>query len=338
MQGLGTCVVIALLVDVMSAVERGPFITCLNRSNGDITQLHQIAMVTTMYNALPPSSRLKWNYIKDYDGKYVIPYAFGGSYENAEKEIIRRAMAKVDKNTCIRFHTRSYEKDYVEIQNHEGEGCFSTVGRYGGKSILMLEASRMGSCMQEHTIIHELLHIVGLWHEHMREDRDKYIVVHWDNIQKGYQNQFAMVEKSDAVTYGLPYDYLSIMHYGKTAFANPRSISMEPMEKQYLDLIGKAKEPSENDWIKVCAIYECKTCMGRRIKQENYIQASATTRRPAFQQPSTSCIDKDLLNCYFMDKNGTLDCAKYKHLCCGTCIALAKLAKYGRAPFKTSKA
>ncbi|VDM66487.1 unnamed protein product [Strongylus vulgaris] len=41
------------------------------------------------------------------------------------------------------------------------------------------------SCIAEEVIIHELLHVIGLWHEHMREDRDQYITVLWDNVQKG---------------------------------------------------------------------------------------------------------------------------------------------------------
>ncbi|KAJ1368227.1 hypothetical protein KIN20_029310, partial [Parelaphostrongylus tenuis] len=32
------------------------------------------------------------------------------------------------------------------------------------------------------TVQHELLHVIGLWHEHMRYDRDKYVKIHYENI------------------------------------------------------------------------------------------------------------------------------------------------------------
>ncbi|VDM71949.1 unnamed protein product [Strongylus vulgaris] len=75
-----------------------------------------------MRNALPPNSELKWDTVKDYDGKYVIPYTITGTYDDSEKQIIYAAMKKIDANTCIRFHARSNEKDYIDIQNSEGEG------------------------------------------------------------------------------------------------------------------------------------------------------------------------------------------------------------------------
>ncbi|KHJ80622.1 astacin, partial [Oesophagostomum dentatum] len=97
----------------------------------------------------------------------------------------------------------------------------------------MLEASRFGSCMREGTIVHELLHVIGLWHEHMREDRDQYIRINDQNIQKGYESQFRILPTSEAVTYGVPYDYLSIMHYEENAFAEPRTITITALDGKY---------------------------------------------------------------------------------------------------------
>jgi hypothetical protein len=46
----------------------------------------------------------------------------------------------------------------------------------------MLEATEDETCITNGTVIHELMHKIGLWHEQMRQDRDEYINVHLENI------------------------------------------------------------------------------------------------------------------------------------------------------------
>lgn len=49
------------------------------------------------------------------------------------------------------------------------------------------EVSLGEGCMYKGTIIHELGHVVGFYHEHMRSDRDDHLIIHWDNIREGKQ-------------------------------------------------------------------------------------------------------------------------------------------------------
>ena len=67
------------------------------------------------------------------------------------------------------------------------------------------------------TIQHEFLHALGAFHVQSRPDRDNYVEIKWDNIKESQKHNFK--KHSSALTYGLAYDPLSIMHYEYYAFA-----------------------------------------------------------------------------------------------------------------------
>ena len=81
---------------------------------------------------------------------------------------------------------RTLKKDFIEFRN--GIGCYSFAGRDGGRQDIILSSY----CAEEHTLVHEvyfviirifrsknfqILHALGLLHEHQRPDRDQYITV-----------------------------------------------------------------------------------------------------------------------------------------------------------------
>ncbi|KAK6726506.1 hypothetical protein RB195_004685 [Necator americanus] len=230
------------VLHLIIAIKRGPPIDIEKEEGGDIAQLRDLYGEDEMRNALPPNSTLKWNTTRDEMGKYLVPYTIEGSYTSDERKMISDAMRMIEKNTCVRFKRRRGEEDYLEIRSEED------------------------GCMVMRTVTHELLHTLGLWHEHMREDRDKYVKVHVENIEEGSHSQFRKIVKPFADIYGVPYDYMSVMHYGKRAFAKPGTITLETLDPDYQDLIGKAKRPSKNDYKKICRIYKCKYCNGKKMK------------------------------------------------------------------------
>jgi hypothetical protein len=50
-------------------------------------------------------------------------------------------------------------------------------------------------------------------------DRDTYVEIVWDNIQPGTENNFNTYPATRISTFGVEYDYESVMHYGATAFS-----------------------------------------------------------------------------------------------------------------------
>jgi len=68
------------------------------------------------------------------------------------------------------------------------------------------------------TIVHEIGHAIGFWHEHTRPDRDNYVEILYDNIEEGYSKNFEKVDPSLIDSHGVGYDYNSIMHYNRDFF------------------------------------------------------------------------------------------------------------------------
>ena len=67
-------------------------------------------------------------------------------------------------------------------------------------------------------MLHELGHAIGLLHEQTRPDRNSYVHILNQNVAPPMRSQFDIKNNEDVVNYGMsmPYDYRSVMHYGKT--------------------------------------------------------------------------------------------------------------------------
>lgn len=60
--------------------------------------------------------------------------------------------------------------------------CWSYIGKMGGAQDVSLMKE---GCMVRGVVQHEIQHALGFFHEQSRSDRDKFVDVRWQNINKG---------------------------------------------------------------------------------------------------------------------------------------------------------
>ncbi|XP_065143127.1 hatching enzyme 1.2-like isoform X2 [Paramisgurnus dabryanus] len=182
-------------------------------------------------------------------GQVEVPYTIADVFYDNEKAVIVSAMKSIADKSCVRFVPRTNQIDYLSIENLVG--CWSDVGRSGGKQQVSLSVS---GCVYHGLVEHELLHALGFHHEHTRSDRDQYVRINWENIPKESAYNF---QKKDTNNLNTPYDYTSIMHYGRTSFAiQYGKETITPIPDSTVK-IGQRQEMSNIDIQRINKFYEC---------------------------------------------------------------------------------
>jgi hypothetical protein len=184
----------------------------------------------------------------------VVVYAIDPLYNSTENAKLMAALNEIANQTCIKFRERTTETNYVFIVKREvGAGCSSQVGLRGGRQTINLEPS----CINRHgTLMHEMLHTIGFYHEQSRPDRDDYVTIMYQNIIPGKEHNFNKYTFQQVTSFGVEYDYGSVMHYSALGFSND-GISPTIVPKDPDAVIGQRVKMSESDIEKVQRMYKC---------------------------------------------------------------------------------
>ncbi|XP_022525752.2 hatching enzyme 1.2-like [Astyanax mexicanus] len=223
--------------------------------NADLDQINptitygDIAVNPRTRNAHPCTARgCKWP--KHSNGLVYVPVEISSRYNEAEKSVILNGLASFYRTTCIRFVWRKTSQDYLSFIPKDG--CWSYLGRQGGKQEVSLQRS---GCIYHQTVQHEVLHALGFHHEQVRSDRDKHVTILTKNIIPGKERNF---EKTATNNLRTPYDYNSVMHYGRFAFSTERGKLPTIVPKPNPNVrIGLATQMSSNDILRVNRLYNC---------------------------------------------------------------------------------
>ncbi|KAG7240283.1 hypothetical protein INR49_027094 [Caranx melampygus] len=190
---------------------------------------------------------------KSANGNVEVPYILSEKYDSTERSEILASLKDFELKTCIRFIPRVRQRAYLSIEPRYG--CASLLGRVGDKQVLSLQ--RFG-CIRKGIIQHELLHALGFYHEHTRSDRDMYVRINWENINKYFVFNF---QKMDTDNLNTPYDYSSVMHYGRTAFGKSGAETITPTRDPSA-AIGQRESLSDIDVLRINKLYKCWSYFG----------------------------------------------------------------------------
>ncbi len=129
----------------------------------------------------------------------VIPYTIDPNLTNPH---VPEAIRHWEENTPIRLIERTDQTRWVRFRPSGGRGlCLAILGNFSYE--LRWSDIYLGDNCGLGVVIHEIGHVVGLWHEQQRNDRGRHIWV-------------APVSGGPSGARGLdsgPYDYGSVMHY-----------------------------------------------------------------------------------------------------------------------------
>ena len=173
--------------------------------------------------------------------------------------------------TCVQFTPAKPSTAYILFAERDC-GCCSYVGKQAGTMPQGLSIGR--GCEQHGTILHELGHSIGFWHEMSRPDRDEHIDIVWANIKEHHRQNFDIEVNVDSL--GEEYDPYSIMHYGSYFFTSngQRTIRLRPgpLNSAYKEnQMGQRNQLSASDIRQANRLHKCRQKCGRQIDASNWL-------------------------------------------------------------------
>uniref|UniRef100_A0A0R3S3J4 Metalloendopeptidase n=1 Tax=Elaeophora elaphi TaxID=1147741 RepID=A0A0R3S3J4_9BILA len=192
-----------------------------------------------------------------------IPYEFASSDESW-RSIIRSALYFWQRETCVRWQENG--PGYDRVVFFRGSGCYSNVGKTGGRQ----EISIGYGCDDVGIVTHEIGHSLGFWHEQSRPDRDEYIQLKNEYIARGTEGNFVKRSYMEIENMGVPFDLGSVMHYGPNAFSiDSNHTTIETVDERYSHTIGQRYGPSFIDVKQMNRLYCNHICAASTLACEN---------------------------------------------------------------------
>jgi hypothetical protein len=192
----------------------------------------------------------------------IIPYAIDDAdfpEDSPERQEIEQAIATFNQSTHLTLIPHSdtdTEPDWVVFKFNE-KACASPVGRRGGAQEVSCASDLVG--FDANSVVHEVLHSAGFWHEQSREDRDSFVTIDLSNVKDDSRHNFDK-HVGDGDDIGA-YDFVSIMHYDRRAFAKDTTVdTITPVDPSVAQVGGAVLSAGDRSGIE--QLYPAKAVPG----------------------------------------------------------------------------
>lgn len=135
----------------------------------------------------------------------IVPVVISPELDENAQSSIKAATNYISKGTCVKFlfdFDPRIHPNHVNIVRASNR-CSAQVGYIRAPSTLKIDP---GFC-DKGAILHELLHVLGLYHMHEAAERDNFIEINFNNIQPGRKDQFKKISTRDGTMFNTAYDY-----------------------------------------------------------------------------------------------------------------------------------
>ncbi|XP_055330760.1 meprin A subunit beta-like [Paramacrobiotus metropolitanus] len=213
-------------------------------------EANRLAVPSALIGRMPRYDYNYWNHSGN-----CVPYEMHSAFDPEMRQQIEIALTAIEQAThgCIGFKQREHQEEYITFIRSRAALCTAELGRTPSKPTKVILGK---GCMGNGTVMHEVIHALGFYHEHSRPDRNFYVDVFLHNAQKGTdERNFDILQ--DMPVFNLPYDYESIMHYAPTDFAfNAQQRVIVPKIHAPLN-IGHRQQLSMLDVLRLKIAYGC---------------------------------------------------------------------------------
>ena len=195
----------------------------------------------------------------------IVPFEWDQNVSTQNRTNAINAMQEWENVANVDFRPRNNEPNFILIRDSANDAdpgnSSEWVGMMGGPQRVNILDWQI-----RFIIVHELGHVLGLWHEQSRKDRDDYIQINWNNIQPRFRDQFVKHDAADvypkkvyAIDGDKTYDFGSVMHYDRFAFSTQpgvlETITVLPQYQAWQNVIGQKDSLSILDRLTMSFLY-----------------------------------------------------------------------------------